>query len=368
MYVTLAEFKKNKYYKEMDIVVDPEFEALIPPLTEEEYEQLKENILRDEIVRDPICVWGDWKTHIYYVIDGHHRWKIVQENPNVRFSIEEENFEDREQAQQWMINNQLGRRNLTPFQRTELALKLKPLLTKQAKERMLSGKADPTQKSAGGEVRQQIADAANVSRDTVSKVEKILYKAPEETKKDLREGKVSINKAYQSIANESKGKNFRFELKTVETQPKEYVLQFEKKDSSPSYVSVNPPSSRIINSWRKNDNTDDMEEPPTGSYFEAPPKYQKRYAEIANAHLLNLGTSAHLCRKFAEVYKEDTTLQREFTDAEGDIAKAMWFFHTMYGVPIDGLDIHRETVEFTDNHVEVYEKLRNGDELDGNIV
>ena len=103
----------------------------------------------------------------------------------------------------WIIRNQLGRRNLTAFTRTELSLKLKPLLAEEAKKRQGERndlkEENVVQNSAPSKVRDEIAKSANVSHDTVSKVERIIEKAPEEVKDQLRRGEVSINKAYNEI-------------------------------------------------------------------------------------------------------------------------------------------------------------------------
>lgn len=178
------------------IKVDPELESLIPPLSSEEFEQLKANILESGECHDPLLIWNGT------IIDGHNRWRIIQENPQIAYQVKEMDFSSRSDAMAWMIRNQLGRRNLTKFARTELSLKLKPLLVEEAEKRMKAGKADPTQNSAGGktgEVRDEIAKAANVSHDTVSKVERLIEKAPEEVKEQLRKGEVSIHKAYNKI-------------------------------------------------------------------------------------------------------------------------------------------------------------------------
>ena len=42
----------------MELRIDPEFEGKIPPLTEEEFRQLEENILADGIVINPIIIWN----------------------------------------------------------------------------------------------------------------------------------------------------------------------------------------------------------------------------------------------------------------------------------------------------------------------
>jgi len=77
-------------------------------------------------------------------------------------------------------------------------LKLEPLLRVKAKERMLAGKKpDPTQKSAEGETRKDLAKAAGVSHDTIAKGKVIEAKASEETKAALRSGETSINAEYK---------------------------------------------------------------------------------------------------------------------------------------------------------------------------
>lgn len=58
-------------------------------------------------------------------------------------------------------------RNLSAYDRSILALKLKPIIAEKAKERMLSGVKNPTQKSAEGETRQKLAKVAGVSHDTI---------------------------------------------------------------------------------------------------------------------------------------------------------------------------------------------------------
>jgi hypothetical protein len=50
--------------------IDPEFESMCPPLTDEEYEQLKENIIAEGEVLMPLIVWNG------VIIDGHNRYKI----------------------------------------------------------------------------------------------------------------------------------------------------------------------------------------------------------------------------------------------------------------------------------------------------
>ena len=92
--------------------IDAEFKELIPPLKPEEYEQLEKNIL-EEGIRDAIVTWDS------IILDGHNRYKIAQEHdlPFVEMPM---TFADRNEAKDWMIDNQLGRRNLEPNQRDYL--------------------------------------------------------------------------------------------------------------------------------------------------------------------------------------------------------------------------------------------------------
>lgn len=52
-----------------ELKIDAEFEAKCPPLTEEEFEQLEENIVDEGVVLLPIIVWDGT------IIDGHNRWR-----------------------------------------------------------------------------------------------------------------------------------------------------------------------------------------------------------------------------------------------------------------------------------------------------
>lgn len=92
--------------------VDPEFERLITPLTPDEFSLLRDNILSVGEVYEAIVVLADGT-----IIDGHHRWKIIQENPTVKYHTRVMEFPDRYAIIEWMCKNQLGRRNLTDEQR-----------------------------------------------------------------------------------------------------------------------------------------------------------------------------------------------------------------------------------------------------------
>lgn len=98
----------------MELRVDPLFRDKIRPLSGEEFKQLEENIVADGEVREPIVVWQG------VIVDGHHRWQIIQKHPMIPYKVKEMDFADKYAAIVWMCRNQVGRRNLTDDQRMAL--------------------------------------------------------------------------------------------------------------------------------------------------------------------------------------------------------------------------------------------------------
>lgn len=183
--------------------IKKEYKTLIPPLSPEEYQYLEENILKDG-VREPLVVWGD------ILIDGHNRYEICQKH-GITYKTVNKDFESDEEAERWIILNQFGRRNLTKFQRSELALKLKPMLAAQAKERQKIYCGNQYDKKSGlrqnsvqvqkGKTSDDIAKIAGVSRDTISKVSVIQEKgSPEQIQRARTGGKGNTVNAQKRMA------------------------------------------------------------------------------------------------------------------------------------------------------------------------
>ena len=95
----------------INLKIDPEFQSQIPPLTDDEFKQLEENILKEGKLISPLIVWGN------PLVDGHNRYAILQKHPEIYFSTMPLPFESREEVLAWICKNQLGRRNLTPEQK-----------------------------------------------------------------------------------------------------------------------------------------------------------------------------------------------------------------------------------------------------------
>lgn len=181
--------------------IDAEFQGLIPPLTFEEKKMLEESIL-NEGCRDAIVLWGDT------IIDGHNRYEICTKY-NIPFETVNRDFDSRNDAIEWIIKNQFGRRNLPLHERARLALRLKPVIAEKAK----SNKQEAANKmnlivgnNVSAEIcknvlpidaREEVAKAAGVSHDTIAKVEKIEEAAPAPVVQASRKGDISVNAAYQ---------------------------------------------------------------------------------------------------------------------------------------------------------------------------
>lgn len=179
-----------------DLTVDPEFRDLIPPLNEEELKLLEESLVADGC-ESPLIVWNG------VIVDGHNRYAICRKH-EIPFAIQEKNFSSRDDAMLWMLRNQLGRRNLNNYQRVELVLKFEPLVKNAAEQRMMAGKAAnpvPTlaQGQTKGRTRDHLSEAAGVSHGTFAKAKKLVQSADEETKRELRAGKVTVNRAYTDL-------------------------------------------------------------------------------------------------------------------------------------------------------------------------
>lgn len=212
-----------------ELRIKTEFEQLIPPLSTEEFEELRQSI-NTYGCRDPIVVWND------YIIDGHNRMKVCQEFglPFNTFDMTFD-FDTEDEVKEWIIRNQFGRRNISAYQRSKLALQLKTIIAGKAKENQLGGlkqhadnaiqnnsnkrgdknstvsmnsskRTEPAPEQASQGVgkssksvntREELAKIAGVSEQTISRVETIEREAPEAIKQAAQNGDISINRAYE---------------------------------------------------------------------------------------------------------------------------------------------------------------------------
>ncbi|MCL2198340.1 MAG: hypothetical protein FWB80_05415 [Defluviitaleaceae bacterium] len=161
--------------------IHPDFKNLIPPLQEDEYKQLEQNILANKKCRDAIKIWRG------YIIDGHNRHEICNKH-KIPYDIVKLSFASKEEAKLWIAENQLGRRNITKAARVELALTKARLLRDAAK-----------QQNEHYNTRKIASDLANVSEETVYKYMQIIQNGSPELVEQVKNGEVKIGTAHKTI-------------------------------------------------------------------------------------------------------------------------------------------------------------------------
>lgn len=204
----------------MSIKIDNEFRTLIPPLTAEEFSQLEANCLENGI-QDSLKTWNG------VLVDGHNRYEIAQKH-GLEFRTEEMEFTSRDDVKLWIIKNQLGRRNLSTYDRGVLALKLKPVIAAMAEQNLHLSEGKGCQKSDKVKpivTNKEVAKAGGVSHDTIHKVDVIENSDNEEVKKAVRNKEISIDKAYREV----KGLPPKKPKPKVEEFVLEEPLPFEEK-------------------------------------------------------------------------------------------------------------------------------------------
>ncbi len=183
----------------MQIKINDALRSYIDPLSESEYAALERSILV-EGCRDALVLWQD------VLVDGHNRYQICQQH-GVPFKVTENtSFTSMDDVKLWMIDNHLGRRSVSDFQRGVLALRKKDIVAARAAELAARAEAEdaaiaPPQAGAAPVAaaplssREDIARAARLSSNTISQIEKIQKTAAPELVEAVRSGTISINAA-----------------------------------------------------------------------------------------------------------------------------------------------------------------------------
>jgi hypothetical protein len=191
----------------MNITVNPELKAYIDPLTPEEHEALERSILA-EGCRDALVLWGD------VLVDGHNRYGICQKHGLPFETVQNPRFQSMEDVHLWMIDQHLGRRSVSDFQRGVLALRKREIIAER-RARFLAAPREETSPEPGEQdvpsahpvataavteprplnSREDIARAARLSSSQVVMIEKIQKQAEPELVAALKSGAISLNAA-----------------------------------------------------------------------------------------------------------------------------------------------------------------------------
>lgn len=258
-----------------ELKIDPELRDLLPPLTSEEYKQLEKNIVENGFDGNfPIMEWQG------FIVDGHNRYDICKKH-NIEPVIGTLAYETKEEVMEWMLDIQLGRRNLTPIQKIAITEKYRPIYEKQAKEnqRLASGgdrKSDKYKRENQGMVKlpdldkqinpttsEKLASIANVSEKTYRMGAKILNSGNEKLKQEVLSGEKSINAGYKELTGKKENK------------------KEEAKNEIPSTSQIQPPKSKVSEEVKQI--CEDLKTEKTKEYLDSIWDYKVSIIECMNA-------------------------------------------------------------------------------------
>ena len=151
----------------------PDFKHLIPPLTPDEYQQLEQNIL-SQGCRDPIKLWRG------IIIDGHNRHEICTKH-NLNYTTANLYFPTKDAAKLWILENQLGRRNISDAMRIELA----------AKKASLTGQTE--------HLTQALSRTTNLSERTIQRYMRIKTNGNPDLLQKVMSGQLKIGTAHRQL-------------------------------------------------------------------------------------------------------------------------------------------------------------------------
>ena len=189
-----------------ELKINSELRDFIPPLSGEEKKQLEDSLLKYGYKGAPIYIWND------YIVDGHNRYELCKKH-NIECPVEELLLGDNAtiiDVMEWMINTQLGRRNLPPAQRLAVMDKFKKKIQEQAKSTQ-GTRTDLTSSPNGEKVKsthtdKELAKMAGVGTGTVARFNKVMNSDDEELKKKVLANEVSINAGYEKVKKTEKEK------------------------------------------------------------------------------------------------------------------------------------------------------------------
>jgi hypothetical protein len=180
--------------KTMNITVNEELLAYIDPLTPEEHDALERSLLA-EGCRDALVLWGE------VLVDGHNRYGICTKHGIAFNTVQNTRFKSMDDVHLWMIDQHLGRRSVSDFQRGVLALRKKDILTARvqpAPDESSTSVSEPTPGHPKPEpvpTRDAVAKEARISSTTFNQIEKIQKSAAPELVAAVKSGTISINAA-----------------------------------------------------------------------------------------------------------------------------------------------------------------------------
>lgn len=305
--------------------IKEEFKKLIPPLTSEEFKQLEQNCLAEGI-REAILTWNG------FIIDGHNRYEIANKW-NLDFQTKSKHFKDEEDVIEWMILNQLGRRNITKEQKAYLIGK-----RYENEKQKLGGQISKgiEQNVPPISTAEKIGEEVGISHMQVKRNEEFakgVDKLSEELKQQVLQGKSELNKSdVQLIAKaeptfvaqteadiiakakeikERKAEEYKQKIvQRVETKVNENPISFEEREmldkiEKGETIVINMNVHFHVLKYAKD----------KGIY-----KQIDRYSEFGNPFFLDSdGNRDQVCDGYIEYFKYKRSLHNKIKDLKGKV-------------------------------------------------
>ncbi len=210
----------------MKLIINPEYDKLVPNLSKVDYDNLKKSIQENGLWIPILC------NPEGVILDGHNRYDICQElGITTKHAVRE--FENKLLEKKFVIECNLHRRHLNDFQKSELGIPLQKINEEIAKQNQ-GKRTDLTSSSNEEKVKpfhagKETAQDIGVSKSTFERAKVIIQKAPEDLKNDVRSGKIPINKAYTIIIKQEKREKKHEEIKKIQVNLPETITLYNQE-------------------------------------------------------------------------------------------------------------------------------------------
>jgi hypothetical protein len=226
----------------LQLKIDPEIQYLCEPLDQEASHLLEKDIDKNGCI-DPIIYWKDQDT----IVDGHNRFEICT-RLGKEYNCIPMSFETKKDVMNYVIDHQLGRRNLSDLEKSYLRGR-RYLTEKKVSHRPSS---DELHQNDGvtGETAQKIAKQTGVSQATIERdadlaeaIDKLREEVGDEFSKSLRAGKVKISKKGTIELSKKPPEDLKPLVELIEkgeklSQAEKIVLTQKESSSNPTGVTT----------------------------------------------------------------------------------------------------------------------------------
>lgn len=260
-----------------DLIISDIYSKVMPALKQAEEDRLRAS-LKKEGCRDAIIVMNG------VIIDGHNRYRICKEE-NIPFAIQEMQFESEAAAILWIVENQIGRRNVSTFTKCELVLPLRNDLLEEGRRKMgwrkgiTHGSPNLVKRDDSVDTQNTMASLAGVSHGTFDKAKWLIEHADEATLQQLRNDEISIHGAWTMLRKGGKAQEG-----TTVTQEDAESSNTNETDGAREVMNEGPKSGDTAQTANKVHNTSRADDSPvddSASENSSPTYYEsRRMAEL----------------------------------------------------------------------------------------